>query len=639
LLTIKAEETITIPSTEVNSHLIGVSSDEMADPSYILNGRELSIKRESSLGETLTLIPGVSNSSYGPSVGRPVIRGMDGDHIQILQNGLSNLDVSNLSADHGVSIDPLIVEQIELIRGPSSLLYGNGITGGVVNAIDHRIPKDALIGITGRGESRYDTADHGQSNAAIVDVGSGSFVIHMDAYNRNTGNLMIPNYAVSQIKNSNDSSHGKGSLTNSDSSTYGGAIGASMIFDRGYAGFSYSNHNTNYGSPAENTVRLKMDANLWNFASEIKDIDYFFNRIKVRLSNTDYQHSEIDNGAIQTTFKNSGTEGSFEIGHKPFQKLEGIFGFSFSDSQFKSIGSESFAPNSNTSSQSYYLLEELPLFDKHKLVGALRVANHQINSTFDNKNYFTNNLSLGYENNLSDNWLFKTNLNHSERAPTYYELFASGIHSATGQYVLGNTQLNNETSNGIEFNLKYKNEKDLFSVSTYYTKFNRYIGLFNTGSSRDVNSHTFYDADFKSIPAVFKGIELENKRNILENLTLNLKAEYLEAKNDLTNEYLPRIAPVKIGIGSTYQKGGYSLNINVLRAFAQNKIAQNELKTNGYTNLSALVSYQLPTSYNIELFARANNLLNEDIRDHTSFIKDIAPQAGRSVLFGLRGDF
>ena len=191
---------LVLPSTDVNGNLVGISSDPMVDPSNIMNGRELSIKRESSIGETLTNIPGVSNSSYGPSVGRPVIRGMDGDHIQILQNGLGNLDVSNLSADHGVSIDPLIIEQIELIRGPSSLLYGNGISGGVINAIDHRIPKEAFTGIAGRAESRYESVNRGKSNAAVVDLGTSSFVIHMDAYNRNTENLSIPGEAVSKYQ-------------------------------------------------------------------------------------------------------------------------------------------------------------------------------------------------------------------------------------------------------------------------------------------------------------------------------------------------------------------------------------------------------------------------------------------------------
>ena len=628
---------LVLPSTDVNGNLVGISSDPMVDPSNIMNGRELSIKRESSIGETLTNIPGVSNSSYGPSVGRPVVRGMDGDHIQILQNGLGNLDVSSLSADHGVSIDPLIIEQIELIRGPSSLLYGNGISGGVINAVDHRIPKEAFTGITGRAESRYESVNRGKSNAAVVDLGTSSFVIHMDAYNRNTENLSIPDYAISKYLSINDASHGKGTLLNSSSNTYGGAIGASMIFDNGYAGLSFSNHNSNYGSPKEDTVRLDMESNRLDFSSELKELPSFFNRIKVRMSNTDYQHSEIDSGVIQTTFKNTGTEGSFEFGHKELYGLNGLIGFAFDNSQFKSIGNESFAPNSQTISQSIYMLEEYK-FNQHKISFALRRAEHQIDS-IENKSFSTNNASIGDEYILNDVWTVKTNINHLERAPSYFELFADGIHAATGQYIVGNSSIKNEISNGIDFNIKRKDVANTTSISAYYNYFNSYIGLFNSGNVKNVNGENWDEAVFKSVKASFKGIELESKQLVTDNLTANIRTEYVIAKNEDTGSYLPRIAPLKMGIGSTYQKERYSLNINLLHAFAQNKLSANELKTDAYTNLSLLGTYQIPVKYNIELFTKANNLLNEDIRDATSYIKDIAPQGGRSIMFGLRGDF
>jgi len=622
---------LVLPSTDVNGNLVGISSDPMVDPSNIMNGRELSIKRESSIGETLTNMPGVSNSSYGPSVGRPVIRGMDGDHIKILQNGLGNLDVSNLSADHGVSIDPLIIEQIELIRGPASLLYGNGISGGVINAIDHRIPKEAFTGITGRAESRYESVNRGKSNAAVVDLGTSSFVIHMDAYNRNTENLSISGEAVS--KYSNEASRGKGTLLNSSSNTYGGAMGASMVFDNGYAGLSFSNHNSNYGSPKEAAVRLDMESNRWDFSSELKELPSFFNRIKVRMSNTDYQHSEINDGVIETTFKNKGTGGSFEMGHKELYGLNGLIGFAFDNSQFKSIGDESIAPNSKTISQSMYMLEEYK-FNQHKISFALRRAEHQIDS-IENKSFSTNNASIGDEYILNDVWTIKTNINHFERAPSYFELFADGVHAATGQYIVGNASIKNEISNGIDFNIKRKDVANTTSVSAYYNYFNNYIGSFNTGNQRNGMD----EAIFKSVKASFKGVELENKQLVTDNLAANIRAEYVIAKNEDTGSYLPRIAPLKMGIGSTYQKERYSLNINLLHAFAQNKLSANELKTDAYTNLSLLATYQIPIKYNIELFTKANNLLNEDIRDATSYIKDIAPQGGRSIMFGLRGDF
>ena len=236
---------------------------------------------------------------------------------------------------------------------------------------------------------------------------------------------------------------------------------------------------------------------------------------------------------------------------------------------------------------------------------------------------------------MNDIWTVKTNINHLERAPSYFELFADGVHAATGQYIVGNASIKNEVSNGIDFNIKRKDITNTTSVSAYYNYFNNYIGSFNTGNQRNGMD----EAIFKSVKASFKGVELESKELVTDNLTANFRTEYVIAKNEDTGAYLPRIAPLKIGIGSTYQKERYSLNINLLHAFAQNKLWANELKTDAYTNLSLLATYQIPIKYNIELFTKANNLLNEDIRDATSYIKDIAPQGGRSIMFGLRGDF
>ena len=359
--------TLTIPTTAVTGNPLGVGSDQMVVPISILNGRELSLKRENTLAETLNSIPGVSNSSFGPSVGRPMIRGMDSDRIKILQNGVNNLDASNLSFDHGVSIDPLIIEQIDVIRGPATLLYGGGAVGGVVNAIDHRIPKEKLEGITGRGEVRYGGANLEQSNAAVVDVGTGNFVMHFDAYNRDAKNLRIPGNAVSDRKSATkfwdptantgagghedySNNHGTNRLINSYSESKGGAIGASMIFDRGYAGMSYAKHQTKYGSPLESAVSIDKDSDRFDFASEIRDLGSFFDRAKFRAAYTDYIHKEIEDGAINTTFKNQGVEGTFELGHQPVLGIKGIVGAQFENGKFQALGAEAFVPSSKTNS-------------------------------------------------------------------------------------------------------------------------------------------------------------------------------------------------------------------------------------------------------------------------------------------------
>ena len=656
--------TLTISTTAVTGNPLGVGSDQMVIPISILSGRELSLKRENTLAETLNSIPGVSNSSFGPSVGRPMIRGMDSDRIKILQNGVNNLDASNLSFDHGVSIDPLIIEQIDVIRGPATLLYGGGAVGGVVNAIDHRIPKEKLQGITGRGEVRYGGANLEQSNAAVVDVGTGNFVMHFDAYNRDAKNLRIPGNAISARRSVTGfwnpeargyepygNNHGTSRLINSYSESKGGAIGASMIFDRGYAGMSYAKHQTKYGSPLESAVSIDMDNDRFDFASEIRELGSFFDRAKFRAAYTDYIHKEIEDGAINTTFKNQGVEGTFELGHQPVLGVKGIVGAQFENGKFQALGAEAFVPSSKTNSQSVYLYEELPI-DKHKVTFGLRHGQHDVDSKGGgdfiaaNKNFKTNNSAIGGLYTLNSQWSLTGNLSHNERAPSYFELYANGVHAATGTYEQGQANLKIEKSNGLDGQIRWKAGQDSVTFGAYYTKFSNYIGLRSANRDELTEDGTYKVSEFSGIKAEFKGVELEGKTMLTDYVQFNLRGDYVDAKDKTNGGYVPRISPLKLGAGLKYEFDRFGARLDVLHAFKQNRVATNfnyepgkELITDAYTNVSMMATYKLPTQLNLEAFTRANNLLNEEIREHASFLKDIAPMGGRSIMFGLRGEF
>jgi len=678
---------LTIPTTAVTGNPLGVGSDQMVVPISILNGRELSLKRENTLAETLNSIPGVSNSSFGPSVGRPMIRGMDSDRIKILQNGINNLDASNLSFDHGVSIDPLIIEQIDVIRGPATLLYGGGAVGGVINAIDHRIPKEKLQGITGRGEVRYGGANLEQSQAAVIDVGTGNFVMHLDAYHRDGKNYRIPGNAVSNrlqltqtwdpgggIPVLNDdgddvypgeytsysTNHGRKKLPNSQSETKGGAVGASMIFDKGFAGFSYAKHQSVYGSVKEPGVHLDMDRDRYDFSSELKDLNTFFDRAKFKVAYTDYQHHEKEGSEIHTTFKNAVTDGTFELGHKPIAGLQGVLGMQFDHGKFNAIGHEAFLPNSRTNSQSVYVYEELPL-DQHKVTFGLRHGKHEVESKgggeegqfgdSSRKKFNTNNGAIGGLYALNEQWSLTGNLSHNERAPSYFELFANGVHKATGVYEEGQSDLKKEKSNGLDGQIRWKSGQDSLTVGAYFNKFSNFIGLLSTnepgyGHNEDEEEITYKKSTFSGIKAEFKGVELEGKTMLTDYVQFNVRGDYVDAKDKTNGGYVPRISPLKLGAGLKYEFDRFGARLDVLHAFKQDRVATNynyegtkELMTDAYTNVSMMATYKLPTQLNLEAFTRANNLLDEEIREHASFLKDIAPMGGRSIMFGLRGDF
>lgn len=664
---------IELPAVAVTANPLGVSSDELVTPVTVLNGRELSLRRESTLGETLKYIPGVASSGFGPNASRPVIRGLDGDRVRIMQNGTSILDASSLSFDHAVALDPLIIEQIDVVRGPAALLYGGSAIGGVVNAIDHRIPKEAIDGVTGRSEVRFGGAENQKNGAFVMDAGNGVLTLHADAYKRKTDDLDIPGYAISSRKARADGTDrgSRGRLVNSSAESDGGALGASLKFEKGYAGLSYSTFNNNYGTVAEPGVRIDQNSDRWDLASEFSDLGKIINRVKVKLAHTDYQHQEIEDGAVGTTFKNRGMEGSIEAGHGNIGRMSGVVGAQFQNSRFEALGDEAFVPSNRTFSKAVYIYEELPvdlLREKDlKLSLGGRAESVNLESAgggnfggAQDKSYRPNSYAAGALYTLNEQWSVSSNLSHNERAPSYYEVFANGPHLATAQYEIGDGGLAKERSNGIDTRLQWKAGKHSMSFGAYYTRFSNFISLANTGNTRgidgelnplDANGDGVADgsgeeilpeARFMAVPAIFKGLEAQGKFHVYEgigHMDLNLRGDYVRATNRDTGDALPRISPLRLGAGVNYQLNRFGMRFDVLRAFKQDRTAVNELETDGYTLVTATATYRLPTSLHLEAFARANNLLDQEIREHTSFLKDIAPLGGRSLLLGLRGEF
>ncbi|CAN4265783.1 CirA Outer membrane receptor proteins, mostly Fe transport [Methylophilaceae bacterium] len=641
-----------LSNVAVTGNPLGVSSDAMVLPVSILSGRELSLNRAATLGETLNNLPGVAASSFGPNASRPVIRGLDAERVRIMQNGVGILDASSLSFDHAVAIDPLVIEQIDVVRGPAALLYGGSAVGGVVNAIDHRIPTEPVNGILGRTEARVGGPDNQRNGAAVVDVGNGQFAIHADAYKRKTDDLNIPGFAVSNRKNQADptklqKNHGK--LINSSASSDGGALGASLTFDNGYVGSSYSGFNSDYGTVAEEAVRIDMKSQRLDIASEFRDLNTVISRIKMRYAHTDYQHQEIDDGTIGTTFTNKGSQASLELGHAKFGDLEGVLGMQLQNSRFAANGDEAFVPNVHTKSHAVYLYEEMPLkalgLDQLKLSLGGRVEHTALDaSAWEVKNkaaqaadFTAYSYALGGLYAIDSHWSVASNLSHNERAPSYFELYADGAHIATNQYEVGNPNFKKERSNGVDAQIRWKEAKNSFSVGAYYTRFNRFLGLLDTG---EPDSETDLPiAQFTAFAASFKGLEAEGKFNLADYWDLSLRGDYVRASNLDNKAALPRITPLRLGAGLNYQKNALGARLNVTQAFKQNRTAENELPTAGYTDVSAMATYKLPSKLNVELFAKANNLLNQEIREHTSFLKDLSPAGERSVLIGLRADF
>lgn len=664
----------------VTGNPLGSELFSMVSPTSVLDGTNLFLLRRSTLGEMLNEMPGVSSTYFGPNASRPVIRGLEGDRIRILSNGIGVLDGSSLSNDHAVPIDPLIVERVEVVRGPAALFYGGNAVGGVVNMIDNRIPQEPVQGVRGRAEGRLGGAESEKAFGAMLEAGNGRFVLHADVYTRDTDDLKIKGSTISPRLQAADPARAVtyGTLPNSASRSSGGSIGGSATWDKGYVGLSFSSFESKYGTVAEPEVTIDMESKRWDLAGELRDIGSFITGVKFKLGKTDYKHTELDAGVPATDFKSRGHEGRLELVHGNLGLLKGAVGVQFNSFDFSALGAEAFVPTTKTDSKALFIYEELPT-GKLRLTFGGRHERTEVSSQgggptpfggagprFDPaqfRSFSGNSGAIGGVYSFTPGLALALNGTMTERAPTYYELYANGPHAATGSYEVSNAAFGTEKSRSVDAALRMRSGAHSGSISVFHSRFKNYIGVFNSGNTRgadgelnppetitpgvsdNTGEEVFPELAYRAVPARFRGMEVEGKFRLLDRantLDLLLKFDYVRADDRSTGLPLPRIAPRRFGAGLNYRWGALGARVDATWVSAQNRVSANELPTDSYTLLNAALTYRmkLPTPQgSVEVFLRGVNLLNEDARNHVSFLKDIAPLGKRSGQLGLRAQF
>lgn len=667
----------TLPAVTVTGNPLGSDLFEMASPASVVQGEELFRLRRSTLGDTLDGLPGVAATGYGPNASRPVIRGLDGDRIRLLQNGTGMLDASSLSFDHAVSIDPLVIESAEVVRGPAALFYGGSAVGGVVNVIDNRIPQAVVKGVSGRVEGRFGGADQEKAGAAVFEAGNGSLALHADVYSRDTDDLKIKGFARSARLRASDPQpvEAYGTLPNSAAKSDGGSFGVSRTWADGYVGISRSQFNSVYGTVAEPTVSIDMQSSRWDVAGEVRELGTAIRALKFKAGKTDYEHTELDAGVPATVFRNKGHDMHLEATHGNLGPLKGAIGLQLTNFDFSALGAEAFVPSTSTDAKAGFFYEELPL-GPLKLTFGGRHERTEVSSEgggvvpfggagprFDpaqTRTFSGNSGALGAVWSLSPGMALAVNGAYTERAPTYYELFANGPHAATGVYEVGNSAFGKEKSKALDLTLRMKSGKHSGSVGVFQNRFDNYITLVNSGNTRgadgelnppDAGDGTSLNTGeeilpefaYRAVPARFRGIEGEGRFRVMERggvVDLLVNASYVRAEDQSTGMPLPRIAPLRYGIGADYRQDRFGARVDATIVEGQDRVAAGELPTDGYTMLNASVSYRLPApGVRLETFLRGVNLLNEEARNHVSFLKDSAPLGRRSLQLGVRGQF
>lgn len=601
---------------------------------------ELRKRREVSLGDTLKSEPGIQSSSFGPNASRPIIRGLDGDRIRILQNGLGVLDASSQSVDHAVPVDTLIIDSIEIVRGPMSMLYGSSAVGGVININTNRIHSVYEEGAISELQLQGDSSQDALSTAAKIDYGVDQWMFHIDGGYRNANNLKVPGADKKERLNNPGNMMNVEELPNSGSVQKSASVGASRVFPQGYLGMSYYFFDNFYGTVADESVDIKMKQNRVELHGEYKLKGDVLQSVRLKTAQSDYGHKEIESGEIGTTFSNEGNETRLEL-MSLFKDFKGVSGVQSQNFNFSAVGEEAFLPTSRNSGIALFTLQELVQKDNTYTIGARFENSHIETGSSDGKQKNFNGLngSLGYRHQYNKGISLLSSVSYSERLPNAQELFADGAHLATGIFEQGNEDLNNEKAYALDFGLKYDGQDETLAVNLYTQNFKDYVALVDSGIA-DVESG-FNVFEYQQVDAVFYGFEIDAKKK-LGSTPWNVfsRGDLVRGKNTDSGKNLPRISPPRVAFGLEWAKDRIIGDVEAQYNFEQTKTAPNESRTDSFTLLNAGVTYDLiKKSGKYSFFGRFKNILNEVARLHTSTLKEVAPLAGRHIVAGVQYSF
>lgn len=645
---------------------ITASSSQLAKPVSVLAEDELRRKIGSSLGETLSNELGISSQSFGAGVGTPVIRGQAGSRVKVLQNSLGTNDASSLSPDHANGVEPILAERIEVLRGPSTLLYGSGAIGGVVNVIDGRIPEklfDKALG--GSAEQRYDSATNQTASVGKLEGCQGNIAYHLDGFYRDQDNTHIGGFAIDEpaVRATDHSLDGvpvlansRGVIANTQAQSQGGSIGASWINDKGLIGLSINQLDKNYGIPADGSgdsaITIALKQSKYDLKAQLNKPFALAEKIKFKFSYTDYKHTELDGGIPATTFLNTAYESRLELEQQATGALKGSLGFQSLNSDFSALGAETIVPPTKTDSYSVFALESLKHGALTYELGARAEWQTITPQQQAIKNYIPLSGSASVLWAINNTHQLNLAFTHSQRAPQIQELYSNGVHDATHSYELGNNNLTKELSNNVDITYHFKTEKIKAELSLFNNWINDYIYQGRTGLVFDSNIEQFNNScssnggcfpvlKTQQTSATFRGFEAKTIINLLEHhadiIDLTLFSDYTRGTFD-NGGNVPRMPPLRYGFQFDYDHNDWHNELRLTRAEAQDDVAINDSKSPAYVLLNLNTQYRLISFANTEilLFAKAKNLLNENIRNSTSYLRNFAPEAGRSAEIGIR---
>lgn len=617
--------------------------DQILTPVKVLAGDELRDKVGSSLGETLSQELGVSASAFGAGASRPIIRGMEGARVKMLENGMAVSDVSGLSNDHAVAAEGAIAHQIEILRGPAALLYGSGAIGGLVNVVNDRIPTTLEPRPIGQIEGRTSSVDSGRSLSGTVDGAVGHIGLHAEGNIRHADDYRIPGYRVLD-----DNTSASGRLPHSDTREKTLGFGASFVDQWGHVGASVATLSNLYGIPSDEGSKIDQKQTRYDIDGLLNAPFAGFESFKFKAGYTDYKHSELnEENNPEVNFKNHALETRWELSHKPIAGWHGTFGMQTENTRFSALsaaGGPDTVPVTHSTSTAGFLVEEVDAGPVHMNAGARLEAIKREPVTGPSRSFHLTSYSVGGMWPFMPGYGFGVTASVAQRAPSTEELYSGGPHDATVTFDIGNPDFKKETSRNIELSLQKSSGLVRWRANLFENHVKDFIFGHVTGQLVDEEGNPgdeFRERIFDQATAVIRGAEAELTYNQAGmGWSARLFADGSRGKLDGGGN-LPLQPADRVGASVGYREGAWRTGISLVHAQAQDRLATFEDRaTPGYDQLNANLSYtQKYGSYDLTWFLLAKNLLNEDIRLSTSVLKDISPLPGRNFVFGVRAKF
>lgn len=630
-----------LPKTfEVGEVIVTASplgSATLYQPAQALSSEDIQRRATVSLGEMLDWEPGLAMRSFGSVPARPVIRGLDGDRVLVLDNGERIGDLSEIAQDHSIAMDPMSADRVEVVRGPASLLYGSSALGGVINVFTDDIPTQWSKGTSGAMALYGSTMNNLGSGYGRVIYGSDTWVATGRASYREAGNLYTP----------------EGRLPGTHLKQITGAAGAGFTHNNIHGGVSVEFLDKIYGLPEElddpdTDIEIRMDRQRFRSHVNIQSSGFFKN-YELRVSGSQYFHEEIEmepgeDGTIEEDMELDFTQNTLSstltIKHGSLGPIEnGIIGINGILRRLDTTGPEALTPNARSGFIGFFAYEEIPLSTVSSLQMGGRVEFQQINAV-ENERYLdfdvtrsstTFSGSAGFNIQPVNNIEIGFQVARAHRVPTVEELFSDAAHLAAGAYEIGDPDLNNEVGHGFDVFMQYATDRLLLDVAGFYNRVSNYIVRQPTGEIHEPSG--FPIIVYEASDAELIGGEIGLQFIMNENIRLNARADYVHGTRcDVKRTPLPFMPPFRSMLGITYDKRNWWIGMNTRMASKQNRIAVEEEATDGYVLFGFDAGYRFDATGRHVVSFRMDNSLNTIYRDHLSRVEDRDnPMPGRSA--------